>query len=243
MRLSLKININSLTFLIAFNMLLFIVPVILSVILAGKVDQAYGLFLYLFGGLRGAWVDAGDIWRVVTSAFLHVDIIHLGANMIALYQLGRIVLNYYGGKMLFLTYIFCGISGSVFSLIFVHDVATVGASGAVFGLVGVLLAGSLKNSRFGVSLPFGAWDILPLVIYSFLVGITPGSPVNNWAHLGGFLLGLILGRVFDHNMNLIKRPAAEKFKQVLYYVSIVLFVGAYVWMILSIPAQLGFKLF
>ncbi len=218
---------------------MFLIPVVLSVLLSGKVDQAYGLFLYLLGGLRGDWVAAGDIWRVVTATFLHVDIIHIGANMIALYQLGRILQRYYGGKMLFLSYILCGVAGSLFSLVFARDVATVGASGAVFGLIGVLVAGSLKTSRYGVSLPFGLWDILPLAIYSFLVGLTPGSAVNNWAHLGGFLFGLLLGRVFDHSMNLAKRPRIEQAKNVLYYLSVGLFIGAYALMILSLTGQLA----
>ena len=239
MRLSIKISLNSLTFLIGFNVLMFLIPVVISVLLSGKVDQAYGLLLYLLGGLRGDWVAAGDIWRVVTSAFLHVDIIHIGANMIALFQLGRIVYNYYGGRLLFFTYILCGIAGSGMSLIFARDIASVGASGAVFGLVGLLIAGTLRNNRYGLSLPFGVWDILPLAIYSFLIGIVPGSPVNNWAHLGGFLFGFLLGRVFDHNLNLAKDTRIEQLKNVLYYLSVVLFVGAYVWMIASLPAQLG----
>lgn len=239
MRNSKFLQFNALWFLIGFNVVMFLLTFGLATLVSGSVDNAFNLFLYLLGGLQNALALSGEWWRLVTSTFLHADILHIAFNMFALYQIGKIVRQYYGGKFLFYAYILCGLMGSVLSLIFLGtNSATVGASGAVFGLIGVILIGSAKRSQYGIELPFRPLDILPLALYAFVIGLLPGSNVNNWTHLGGFVMGLILGWVINHRLNGDPQGWRKVLDKTLFWVSIILFVGAYVWMLMSLPGML-----
>ncbi len=239
MQINIKLRLNAVFFLVGMNMLLFLIPFLLSFVVFQGKTTGYYLFLDLLGALSRMQVVSGEVWRIVTSAFLHVDIFHLGANMLALWQLGMIVQEYYGSKLLYTFYILAGISGSVFTIVFLPQAASVGASGAVFGLLGVLVAGSLKNTAYGLNLPFRLWDILPIAIYSFLIGVIPGLPINNWAHLGGFLMGFVLGRVFN-NRTVVWESRAVKFGgRITFYISLIMFVIAFIWMIFSLPGRIG----
>lgn len=228
---------NALYILIGINVVLFLLPLALSLVVQSNVNGSYGLFLYLLGGLRPDWVIAdGEWWRVLNSTFLHADLWHLVANMFALLQIGSIVQSFYGRRWLWNFYILGGLGGSILSLIFLGNVATVGASGAVFGLIGVLMGGSLKRSKFGVELPFRFMDILPLALYAFVIGLIPGSAVNNWAHLGGLLVGLALGSVFPHQMTSGKKH--NLVRDVAFWLCILVWVVCYIALAMSIYSKL-----
>lgn len=228
-----KSYVNALFVLVGINILFFILPLGLSALLQSNVDGSYGLFLYLLGGLRPDWVIAdGEWWRVINSTFLHADVMHLLANMFALFQIGSIVQNFYGRKWLWSFYILGGLGGSLLSLIFLGNIATVGASGAVFGLIGVLMGGSLKRSRYGVELPFRVVDILPLAVYAFLIGLAPGSAVNNWAHLGGLLVGLAGGTIFPHQMASSRKH--ENTRDIIFWLCVALWAICYIFLSISI---------
>lgn len=219
------------------NVFLFALPLVLSLLVRSDVDGSYGLFLYLLGGLRPDWVIRdGEFWRVINSTFLHADFIHLAVNMFSLYQVGSIVENFYGRKWLWNFYILAGLGGSILSVIFLGGVATVGASGAVFGLIGVLIGGSLKQNRFGVELPFRIMDIAPLLMFSFLVGLIPGSSINNWAHLGGLIVGMAFGNVFSHQVT--SNIAQNRVRDVLFWLCIILFAVCYIALTVSIYTKL-----
>ncbi|MCA9379306.1 rhomboid family intramembrane serine protease [Candidatus Dojkabacteria bacterium] len=223
------LQVDSLKLLIALNISLFILPTLLVAVLLRSNQNGYGLFLDLLGGLIPVKFWAGEYWRVITSLFLHADLLHIASNMFSLYLIGRIVQRYFGGKWLVSFYIITGLGGSLFSVFFLPGTPTVGASGAVFGLVGVLLAGSLKRNRFGVDLPFRPMDIAPLAVYAFAVGLIPGFAVNNWAHLGGLLTGLGLGFVVRHKAN--NYSSMEKLaEKVVFIMSLVVLALAYVGM-------------
>lgn len=242
MRISINIPLNSLSFLVGFNLLLFTVLQILLLLVGGSDTNLLRFtLLQIFGALSGDSIfQLGEIWRMVASAFLHVDIFHLAFNMIALFHLGKIIYTYYGGKLLFVFYILSGLGGSLFSILLLESyVPTVGASGAVFGLVGVLLAGSMKRTPYGLELPFRPIDVMPLLVYSILLGLADqfgvaNIGINNAAHLGGFLVGAALGWVFSHQLVTWRERWQKRAEKGLYYACIGIFVLTYVAVIVDI---------
>lgn len=228
---------NALYVLTAINVVLFLLPLALSLLVQSSVDGSYGLFLYLLGGLRPDWVIVdGEWWRVINSTFLHADLWHLAANMFALLQIGSIVQSFYGRRWLWNFYILTGLGGSILSLVFLGNVATVGASGAVFGLIGVLMGGSMKRSKMGIELPFKLVDIMPIALYAFVIGLIPGSAVNNWAHLGGLLVGLALGSIFSHQMAANKKQ--NTVRNLLFWLCILVWLVCYIALAISIYSKL-----
>lgn len=223
----LKLQVDSLRLLLGLNISLFILPTLLVMFLLSNNSNAYGFFLDLLGGLIPGKFLNGEFWRVITSTFLHADILHVAANMFSLYFVGAIIQRYYGRKWLFSFYILAGLGGSIVSVIFLSSTPTVGASGAVFGLIGVLLGGSLRRRRFGAELPFRFMDVAPLALYAFFVGLIPGFPVNNWAHLGGLLVGVVLGAVVPHNLGKHSR-LEQMLEKLAFFAAVAILVLAYV---------------
>ena len=146
-------------------------------------------------------VEDGEYWRLLTSTFLHAHALHLLMNMGILFLLGSLLEGVYGrGRFLFF-YLISAIVSSVASLPFVQNALGVGASGAVFGLVGVAIALGIRYKdrlprRLGRILGL---RLLPFVAIDILLGffIFPhfNYNVNNAAHLGGLVAGFVGGLV------------------------------------------------
>ena len=142
--------------------------------------------------LDKAAVADGEIWRLWTVTLLHGSLLHLGFNMYALYLAGPIVERWYGSIRFLVIYLACAAAGSIGSYVFGGDAPSVGASGAIFGLFGLLLAaGRLhhpidRQSRVIV----GQLGMLILINLAFGFAV---SGVDNAAHIGGLLAGLWLG--------------------------------------------------
>jgi membrane associated rhomboid family serine protease len=138
-------------------------------------------------------VAHGEYWRLWTVTLLHLDFLHLGFNMYALYLSGSIVERWYGSLRFLAIYLACAAAGSTASFVFGEGNLAVGASGAVFGLFGVLLAAGRihhpvdRQSRGLVS------QVLMLVIINIVFGFASGGSIDNAAHLGGLAAGLFLG--------------------------------------------------
>ena len=140
----------------------------------------------LFGkwALYGPLVAQGDWWRLITAAFLHGSVIHIGLNMLALAWLGAPVERYIGSVRYLGLYIVSGLAGSAGALVATPTSVTVGASGAVFGILGALLiieyqqTGSVTGQAFTL--------ILINLAFSFTVaGISIGG------HIGGLIGGIL----------------------------------------------------
>jgi membrane associated rhomboid family serine protease len=155
--------------------------------------------LIRLGSNFGPYTTDGDWWRLVTSLFLHVGFIHLAFNIWALVSFGPIVERLFGSVSFALIYLIAGVAGSLGSVIWNPAVNSVGASGAIFGLLGALIAAQLRNDG---SIPS---SVLRPLRYSSLIftgcallGGLLSSEVDNAAHLGGvaagFLVGLLLSR-------------------------------------------------
>jgi len=158
-----------------------------------------GRSLISVGSNFGPYTTDGDWWRLLTSMFLHVGVIHLAFNMWALSSFGPVVERLYGSVSYALIYLVAGIAGSMASVSWSPAINSVGASGAIFGLLGALIAtqmrsdGSVPNS---VLRPLRNSSLI-FTGCALLAGLL-SSEVDNAAHLGGvaagFLMGLALSR-------------------------------------------------
>jgi rhomboid protease GluP len=142
-------------------------------------------------------VAQGEYWRLFTVTLVHGSYLHLFFNMYALYLAGTLVEQLYGWKLYSLLYLICAAAGSVGSYLFAGDIPSVGASGAIFGLFGVLLAVSRSHhpmlDRRGQML---LGQIGTLIVINLIFGFgfnVVGGNIDNFAHLGGLGAGLWLG--------------------------------------------------
>jgi len=134
-------------------------------------------------------------WRVLTSNYVHIGIIHILFNMWCLWSLGALAERVFDHWTYFLVYTASGVAGSVASLWWHPEVVGAGASGAIFGMAGAVLAvlyfGHLSISREALKPTLNS--LLAFVGYNLFFGLRPG--VDNSAHLGGLAAGLFLGFV------------------------------------------------
>lgn len=168
--------------LIAINVLVFLSLYILG---NGSEDVAT---LVTFGANIQSLVKAGEVWRLFTSMFLHIGIIHLLANMYALWVIGRQIENFLGKTKYIFIYLGSGILGSLIS-VSVNTGVSAGASGAIFGLMGALLYfGYHYRLYLGTVLKS---QVIPVILLNIIIGfMLPG--IDNFAHVGGLVGGYFL---------------------------------------------------
>ena len=149
----------------------------------------------LFGAQYGPSVSKGEWYRIVTAIFMHGGFLHLAFNMYALYILGNYAEGIYGTYRFISYFLITGIVGNIATHFFYYDSLSVGASGAIFGLVGALFgAGFRKDTPFFLKSITGS-ALLPMIVLNVALGFIPGSGINNAAHIGGLLSGMLLGYV------------------------------------------------
>jgi membrane associated rhomboid family serine protease len=146
-----------------------------------------------YGYVSADTVAAGEWWRILTSAFLHLGILHLALNMWALYLFGPLLEQLYGHFEYLAIYLLCAAGGSVLTILVAPDQAAVGASGAIFGLLGLAFAVSRRRH---LALPRQTRMVLGqigslLVVNLAFTFFVPGISITG--HLGGLAVGLLLG--------------------------------------------------
>ena len=142
-------------------------------------------------------------WRLVAATFLHGGIIHLGFNMWVLWDSGRIAERFYGSGQMLLVYLVAGLSGSVASLFFAAATGvSVGASGAIFGVVGCLLAAVFTKAEKLPAMLVASMrsSMLLFVAYALFMGFMVGF-IDNAAHIGGLLAGFLMGVVLTERFD------------------------------------------
>jgi len=160
---------------------------------AGLVQQP-GSVLAL-GALIPALVAEGEAWRLVTSVFLHSGFAHLALNMISLYFLGSFAEVQFGRWRFLALYFLSGIAGGLALLYFgSYTAPAVGASGAIFGLLGGVFGYAIRQGTFSLQNPIIS-QLLFLTAINLLLGATIPN-VSNTAHIGGLLGGLAYGWLF-----------------------------------------------
>ncbi len=150
--------------------------------------------LILFGANVNILIAQGQVWRLFTSMFLHIGPVHLLFNGYALYLFGIQVERVYGASRFLAIYLLAGLYGSLASFAFGTSLSA-GASGAIFGLLGALLAFFRRHRE-----TFGTWgrqqllNLLVVAGINMVIGLTvPG--IDILAHLGGLVSGAVLGWV------------------------------------------------
>ena len=144
------------------------------------------------GALVPAAVAEGQVWRLLTSIFLHSGLIHLSFNMVALYFLGTFAESAFGRWRFFTLYVLSGLSGGLAYLYFgTFDRPAVGASGAIFGLLGSILGYALRRGTFSWQNPM-IRQLLILLALNVYLGLSI-SNISNTAHMGGLAGGFIFG--------------------------------------------------
>lgn len=170
--------------LIAINLIVFA----LMTLAGGSTNPAV---LVLFGAKVNSLILQGEFWRLFTSMFLHIGILHLAFNLYALWILGPIMEEFFGRIRYILIYIISGLMGSFASFLFT-DAISAGASGAIFGLLGALVVYSrrrpaLWKSGFGKSLAV-------IIIINLVLGFMEAG-IDIYAHFGGLIGGMVLSAI------------------------------------------------
>ena len=159
--------------------------------------------LAMLGGNNLMLVQNGEVWRLLTSAFLHAGLIHLLVNMYSLAILGTQVETFIGKWKFLFIYLISAISGNLLSLVFsASNVISVGASGALFGLMGSLLYFGY-HYRLYLSEAIRN-QIIPIIILNLLIGFTI-SGIDNVAHIGGLIGGYLAAMAIGIDYKSAKR--------------------------------------
>jgi rhomboid protease GluP len=152
--------------------------------------------LVVWGANFAPLTTDGQWWRLLTAAFLHGGVLHLALNMWALFTLTAIVERVYGNVSFLWLYLFSALAGSAASILWKQNVVSVGASGAVFGVYGGLLAYLVvqRGSMPASILQQLYMSTLPFVGYNLVYGFV-GKGIDNAAHVGGLIGGFVMGAV------------------------------------------------
>jgi membrane associated rhomboid family serine protease len=181
--------------LIAINVIAFIAE-----IGTGGTISSGGGSIYRDGGLFGPAVAHGDWYRIVTSGFLHGGLWHLAFNMIALYFLGSLLEPGIGTPRFLAVYFVSLLAGSFGALLLSPDALTVGASGAVFGLLSTAFIFARHRGLEQIAGQIGFFIILNIV---FTIS---SSYVSVGAHLGGLVAGILCGFLIVFAERRARRP-------------------------------------
>ncbi|GAB3071651.1 rhomboid family intramembrane serine protease [Salinicoccus sesuvii] len=142
--------------------------------------------------LNHANVVEGDLYRLLSSSFLHSTVDHFLFNIFALYILGKFTESIFGSWRLLIAYVTTGITSSLFSIMFITEGISLGASGAIYGLLAILILHLLVHGRISSKLLFQI--VVVFVVVSVLTQFI--SNVNHYAHIGGLIFGALIGVVY-----------------------------------------------
>lgn len=135
------------------------------------------------------FVEVPQLWRPLTVLFVHSGFIHVALNMLALWMIGRVLEPLLGRARFVALYFIAGIGGSALVALVDPTMSVVGASGAVFGLMGALL---VISRRLGADIS----GILVVLGINLVIGFVPGFHIAWQAHIGGLIAGALAGLVF-----------------------------------------------
>ena len=174
-------------------------PIVTSIIIAINII-IFALGIVFFNhdnilnrfGLYGPFVRSGDYYRMITAIFLHLDFIHLFVNMYSLWNIGSQVESFFGKTKFLLIYLFSGLMGSLLSMLFNINTGSVGASGAIFGLIGAIAYfGYNYRVYFGNTI---LKQIMPTIVLNLMIGFML-TGIDNYAHIGGLIGGFLMAAI------------------------------------------------
>jgi len=164
-----------------------LILIVLATALSGVLSDRKGNLFYLLGFFYAPYIEQGQIWRFITAMFLHGNLLHLLSNVYCLFILSPMIEHVAGWKRFLTLYFLSGIAGFVLSMIFVPQHPTVGASGALFGIMTSYLGLQLRNGIFEK-------HVVHQLLFWFFINLFLGFSmpmINVWAHIGGALAGFV----------------------------------------------------
>ena len=159
--------------------------------------------LYCMGAKATGNIHHGAVWRLITPIFLHAGVLHILGNLWMLLRFGYILEARWGWWRFGLVYLLAGIGASMWSAVLGYESTSVGASGAIMGIVGADITYVIYNFQEIPDVKIEAMFVVIVMVMNFLFGISQ-TGIDNWAHFGGLMMGLPLGLWFVPQVQ--KRP-------------------------------------
>ncbi len=198
-----------------------LIGIICSLFIYGFVTNK-DLLIYNLG-LQKDLVRHGEFYRLLTGAFIHVDIVHIITNAYSLYVVGSMAESYYGKKKFVLIYLLSIVSASLLS-ISMNSGFSIGASGAIFGLLGSLLYFGYHYRVYFGNVLIGR--IIPIIILNLFIGfMIPG--IDNFAHIGGLVGGFLVSKAVGVNSRDKKSDKINGIILSIIYFAFLIFLGIF----------------
>jgi rhomboid protease GluP len=188
------------------------------------------------GAMFGKLVLAGEWWRLVTAIFLHAGLLHIAMNLWCLFDLGPTVESLFSTTKFIVFYLVTGVVGFVFSLYWNRGLS-VGASGAILGLIGVLIGASYHHGHLGRDYRS---QLYRWVFYILLIGVIGGVfgfGTDNAAHIGGLVTGAALGYLIPEGEPATR--AEENLWNALALLAVLIIAGSFALMALQLNRPIG----
>ena len=182
----------------------------------------YNVLVYNYGIYRD-FIRNGEIYRLLTGAFIHVDLVHLLCNCYALFIIGSMTEGYYGKKKFIAIYLLSAITGSLLSIA-MSSGFSIGASGAIFGLLGAILYFGYHYRVYFGSVILGR--IIPVIIINLAIGFLV-SGIDNFAHIGGLIGGFLISKALGINSKDKKSDKINGIVLTVIYVGFLVFLGIF----------------
>lgn len=167
-----------------------------AVTIQSQDSEAIAVTLLTFGAKYNELIYQGEYWRFVTPIFLHANALHLGLNMFNLLFLGRYLERIAGPTRLLFIYLITGIISVIASVTFAPEVLSIGASGAIFGIVGAYSTFIFMHRQ---ALPKKGMPAIGELVFIIGINLSLGlmvDNIDNYAHIGGLLSGFLVGWYF-----------------------------------------------
>ncbi|HUZ45566.1 MAG TPA: rhomboid family intramembrane serine protease [Terriglobia bacterium] len=193
----------------------------------GLMGGISGRVMLRLGGKFGPLIYSGQWWRLVTAMFLHAGLLHIGFNLWCLFDLGPEVEGLFGVSKYLVLYLATGVIGFVVSLLWSPFALSIGASGAILGLIGILIGASFHHGHLGKEYRSTLWR---WVIYIFIFGLF--FNIDNAAHLGGLASGFMLGYLIPDGVP--ETRTSENLWNALAILSVIIIAGSFALMALQI---------
>jgi len=176
-------------------------------VLAGAgLVSSNGALLVQWGTNYGPLTLDGEWWRLLTSMFLHFCILHIALNMWALWDIGKLTEKLYGSAYFVVLYLFAGLAGSIASLLWHPNVNSAGASGAIFGVIGGMLAFVVNpKARIPARIATAHRNTAGVFIAYNLINGFAFAGIDNAAHIGGLIGGFVMGWLLARPVNVEAR--------------------------------------
>lgn len=222
-------NIIILINLVIFAIYTFLIGMVESTMPSQEIVEAQ---VMVFGAFVTSGVSQGMYWLLVTSSFLHFGIFHLFLNMLALFDIGKIIEREFSHKLVLVIFTFGSTLGSLVTFLLSisqsSNIMSVGASGGIFALIGFLFYKIfiLKETLDGISSRSIINALLLALVISFL-------PQVNWAaHLGGFVFGILVSMLYGNIYT--SMSLRDRVLNFAYVLSIVLIIISFAVLILNL---------